>query len=180
MKCALTKILPFILTLCAGLALGNFSGRLGWYQVRDKGQETPGNTRQGRTWLVIHQQPHPSFPEEAGETERAPCSVRLRVRFDVDGKVSKAIPEDSDAPEDCVAAATVAARRIVFTPASENGKPVAVVARVSYGFGEMRVRVMDEEGRLSCLTSRHPIASPIELLSVEGAEETEGWRVVYE
>lgn len=181
MKCALTKFLPFILTLFVGLTLGNFQRRpnpqprfvTGHHEARD-------NMQQGRTWLVIHYQPPPSFPQES-ESSSAPCAVRLRVRFDVDGKVLKALSEEATAPEDCVAAAALAARQIVFTPASENGKPVAVVAIVSYGFSEMRGRVMGEKGDAPyCLTRRSPMSSPVEIVSVEGATETEGWRVIYE
>jgi hypothetical protein len=186
MKCALTKVLPFILTLFVGLALGNFfSGRLGWHQVKDRELETPRNTRQERTWLVIHHQPQPSFPEESAENGLEPCtSAILRVRFDASGKVSSVIPEDVspqvEEEDACVVAAVSAARQIIFTPASENGKPVSVVATVSYGYSQMHFRGVDKKGRVFCVTSRHPISSPVEIVSVEGAKETEGWRVIYE
>jgi hypothetical protein len=182
MKCALTKALPFVLTLCIGAALGSFQWRRGFQ--RDSApprQTTPGRaTQHSRTWLVIHHQPPPDFPSEAATGSDEPCSARLRVRFDADGTVSEAISEDAAAPEGCVAAAVEAAGRIRFTPASENGKPVSVVASVSYGFSEMRIRVLERNGSLSCRTNRQPVSSPIEIVSVEGASESEGWRVVYE
>jgi hypothetical protein len=105
----------------------------------------------------------------------------LRVRFDASGRVSKATPEDADAPDGCVAPAVLAASQIAFTPASENGRPLAVVATVTYGFSEMRARVMDKKGHAPyCVTRRIPVSSPVEIVSVEGAKETEGWRVIYE
>jgi hypothetical protein len=180
MKFALTKLLPFILTLCAGLALGNFPTRTGFHEAQTASPETRRNIQHSRTWLVIHYQPHPSFPEAAAEMNGEPCSVSLRVRFDADGTISKALPENIYAPEACVAAAVEAARRIAFTPASEDGAPVSVWATVSYGFNEMIARVSDEKGRPYCVTSRRPFSSPVEIVSVEGAAETEGWRVVYE
>lgn len=182
MKCALTKILPFLLTLLVGLVVGNFSWRPGFLEVGAGQQKASKDTAYRRTWLVIHYQPPPSFPQPvAGTSDDACSSTSLRVRFDVNGKVSKVLPENIDEPQDCVAAAIEAARQIVFTPASENGKPLSVVATVSYGFSEMRVRVMDEKGHAPyCLTRRSPVVSPVKIVSVEGAKEAEGWRIVYE
>jgi hypothetical protein len=185
MKCTLTKVLPFILTLFVGLVLGNFSGRPGFLQVGAGQREVSKKMPYSQTWLVIHHQPPPSFPEEAAETGLEPCSSAiLRVRFDANGKISNVTPEDVgpqvEAEDDCVAAGILAAQRIVFTPASENGKPVSVVARVSYGYSQMHFRGVDKKGRVFCVTGRQPIGSPVEIVSVEGAKETEGWRVVYE
>jgi hypothetical protein len=182
MKCALTRVLPFVLTLCIGLALGNFSGRPGFLQVGAGQREKLNDTPYSRTWLAIHYQPQPSFPQESAETGSEPCTgANLRVRFDANGKVSEATPEETSAQDDdCVAAAIRAARQMVFTPASENGKPVSVVATVSYGYSQMHFTGVDKKGRRFCVTNRIPVVSPVEIVSVEGAKETEGWRVVYE
>lgn len=182
MKCALIRILPFALTLFIGLSLGSFSWRPGSLQVRGGRREKLNDTPYSRTWLVIHYQPTPSFAQESAETGREPCTgASLRVRFEANGKVSEAIPEEmSVQDDDCVAAAVRAARQIVFTPASENGKPVSVWATVSYGYGQMHFTGVDKKGRRFCVTSRSQVVSPVEIVSVEGAKETEGWRVVYE
>jgi hypothetical protein len=170
------------LTLFVGLALGNFSWRPGFLQVGAVQRKASKDTAYSRTWLVMHYQPPPSFPQAAAETDHEPCTgVRVRVRFEANGKVSQVTPEETSAPEDdCIAAAVRAAEQIVFTPASENGRPVSVVATVSYGFSLMHFRGVDKKGHVFCVTSRSPIGPQVELVSVEGAKETEGWRVIYE
>jgi hypothetical protein len=181
MKFALTKILPFVLTLFVGLALGNFFRLPGLLQVAAGQKEASRAAPYSRTWLVIHDQPLPSFPQEAAETDAEPCTgARLLVRFDANGTISAVKPAETMLAVDCAAAAILAARRIVFTPASENGRPVSVVATVSYGFGQMHFTGVDKKGRRFCVTSRSPVGSQVEIVSVEGAKETEGWRVVYE
>lgn len=181
MKCALTKIVPFILTLFVGLALGSFSWLPSFPQLRAGQKEASKGEPYSRTWLVIHHRPQPSFPQAAAEADDEPCGgASLRVRFDANGTISEVMPEETSVADDCTAPAIVAARQIVFTPASENGKPVSVVATVSYGFGKMHFTGVDKKGRRSCVTVRSPVGSQVEIISVEGAKETEGWRVVYE
>ena len=179
MKCALTKILPFILTLFVGLALGNFSWRPGFLQVGAGQQEASNDAPYSRTPLVIHYRSWSSLPQKTTKIESEPCrSATVRVRFEADGKVSQVTPKDTSAPEDeCVAATVRAARQIIFTPASENGKPLSVVATVSYCYSYEYLRVVDKKGRMTAVPGWRPFCALVEIVSVEGAKETESWRL---
>jgi hypothetical protein len=182
MKCALTKIVPFILTLFVGLALGNFSWRPGFLQVGAGQREVSKDVPYSRTPLMIHYRPLSSIPQKAAKLDSEPCrSASVRVRFEANGKVSQVTPEHASAPEDdCVAATASAARQIIFTPASENGKPLSVVATVSYCYSYEYLRVVDKKGRVSTVPGWRPVCALVEIVSVEGAKETESWRVIYE
>lgn len=182
MKCALTKILPFVLTLFVGLALGNISWRPGFLQVGAGQREASEDAPYSRTHLVIHYRPLSSFPQKAAKIDGEPCrSATVYVRFEADGKVSTVVPINPSAPEDeCVAATVRAARQIIFTPASENGKPLAVMAAVSYCYIYEYMTVADKKGRVSTELGWRPSCAPVDIVLVEGAMMTEGWGVVYE
>lgn len=182
MKYALTKILPFSLTLCVGLVLGNFSWQPGFLQVGARQPEASKGAPYSRTHLVIHYRPMRSFRQKSAEIVSEPCrSASVYVRFEADGKVSTVVPKDTVAPKDeCVEATVRAARQIIFTPASENGKPLSVVATVSYCYIYEHLTLADKKGRLSTGLGWRPSCAPVDIVLVEGALMTEGWDVVYE
>jgi hypothetical protein len=148
-SCFLKRILPFTLALLGGVAL--------WYLIDAKLQvlgdvfyleygPTSGTVERGtwasprapeggrsKTWLIIR-----SMPEGATkikERDCGDCSVRLRMRFGEDGKVS--VNEFQLAPPSysLVEDASAAARSIKFTPATKNGRPVAVWVAATYSCG---------------------------------------------
>jgi hypothetical protein len=106
--------------------------------------------------------------------------VQLRARFNADGKVSQVVLLTGSLPEELVAAMT--AERIGFIPATEDGRPLAVNANISYEINTFCACGNDmlDNGRCDGGYVLVPSNLNVRVISVEGAKDPEGWRVVYE
>lgn len=177
MKCLFKRVLPLVITLIIGIAASI------WFHPLKRelqGQGAEQAISHSRTWLRIHSQPAPNFPKEAYELNGR-FSVRLYVRLDSNGTVSEVIPIPTPLPSSCIEAAVDAAKRIKFTPATEDGKPISTNIIVEYGFIMIDGDAIDTKtGRRYGFSHSIPSSSRIEIVSVIGAQESEGWRVLYE
>lgn len=130
------KLLPvfLLLLLCGSLAFGqtgptSASGGIGTGDL-------PPNSSHAR----ILSKPGPVVPKETLSLPKG--LIVLRAVFTADGRVTnihfvKAIPKDL--PKDTVKLlkqrSIEAAKQIEFTPATRNGRPVAMLIQLEYNFG---------------------------------------------
>lgn len=176
------KILPLALCFAVGVALAgavehsrsaNRPGDAGPLEVSEA---------HSRTWLVIRSRATPSRPvisHGAGGF----YSAHLRVKFGADGKVSEASPAlgMEKLPVELIVRACDDMKRVKFTPPTEDGRPLAAVADVIYeahvSCGRGPLEYSRCEGGYAVAPTNFSVRR---IVSVEGAKESEGWRVVYE
>ena len=100
----------------------------------------PGNLPPNSAHARILSKPGPVVPKEISSLPKG--SIVLRAVFSADGRVTnvhfvKAIPKDL--PKDTVKLlkqrSIEAAKQIEFTPATKNGRPVAMLIQLEYNFG---------------------------------------------
>ncbi|MFN2454180.1 MAG: energy transducer TonB [Pyrinomonadaceae bacterium] len=143
---AFQRVLPFILTLLVGTALGSLGTFI--HTPRDKttarvlasaphscpmhsgiavtqsnGDSTP---------VMIRFKPEPRYTEAARRNNTS-GTVRLRATFGADGKVSD-IETVSALPDGLTEEAVRAAKRIQFTPATFYGEPVSLTKTIEFNF----------------------------------------------
>lgn len=182
MRASLTKrVLP--LTLCFAVGLGLAAAGASVRSAKRRGidrqpvaSETHGREAHSRTWLVIRSRPKANFSEAVAGN----AFVHLRAKLGADGTVSEIEPISANVADGSVAEAVNAARLITFTPATEDGVPLSVLAEIRYDLGRMHATGVDGEGRRFCLTSVFPTEPSVKITSVPGATAAEGWRVIYE
>lgn len=138
----LKRVLPFILTLMIGTALGSLLGRISLYSNEPKsikpvlhGSGYGGCKFKRGSWntsaplriLSGLNTRYASGPEMRDVDE----VVRLRVVFGANGQVSEVEPltiQSKDLTEEAVEAAT----QIQFVPATINGQPVSVTKELDF------------------------------------------------
>lgn len=144
----LKRILPFILTLAAGLAVAGLSGK---NEIRSPGGGGPGQSCFGQSFLVevpngerifgvrevtqrarILSKPEPGYTEEAHRNE-VTGTVLLRVVLSSTGRVTN-MRVVSGLPYGLTENALEAARRITFVPAVKDGRNVSQQVLVEYNF----------------------------------------------
>lgn len=149
--CFLKRVLPFMLTLLVGSALGSiFTGssprpttRVNTsYAVRTELQpyiyEGGRGCKYGRkayasqTVAIINFKPEPRYTDAARRNETA-GRVRLLVTLGADGKV-KDVETVESLPYGLTDSAIRAAKGIQFTPATRNGEPVDETREVAFYF----------------------------------------------
>ena len=177
----LKKVLPFAVALGIGVLSAGVSRHPGPRGNQPQGHALSTPVAHGRSWLLIHERPVTPYLGQclaAGDS-----GVKLLVRFNTDGSVSVLTPDVDTVygPDDLLRdAASDAAGRIRFTPPAEDGKPLAVVAVVDYGAGRVCADGYDKHGRSFGGCHSVPSVPSVSIISVEGAQESEGWRVIYE
>lgn len=178
--CLLKRVMPFALTLAIGIAAASLFNRATTNKSELSQPDAEQTIPHSKTWLRIHSQPPPDFPKEAYEFDGY-FSVRLYVRLDASGNVTDVTPAPTTLPANCVDAAISAARRIQFSPAMEDDKPISTIALIEYNFsGEYAMVIDNKTGLRHCLHSQYPSSLQMKIISVEGARDPEGWRVIYE
>ncbi|MFL6208432.1 MAG: hypothetical protein ACJ74W_06250 [Pyrinomonadaceae bacterium] len=178
--CLLKRILPFTLALMVSLISVTLSHRLGARKTRAQAQAPVAGVAHSRTWLIIRSQSPPAFPKEA-YTEDKRFSIQLRVRLDANGTVSDVIPQMTTLPANYTEAIIAAAKRAKFTPPTEDGKPLPVLADMECGLGlGIAGEYYDRRGRKRGFHTLIPYCSKPKLITIEGAKDSEGWRVIYE
>ena len=177
--CLSQKILPLILCFVAGVALSAAGGLTRSSEAESRKRAAADGAAASRTWLVVRSRPELKPSETLSANDR-PHFVHLRAKFGADGMVSEITPTASTLSDASVAAAIGAARRIKFTPATEDGIPLDVLAEVRYDLGAMFAMGVDGKGRRFCVSNVLPATPSVSIVSVPGATEREGWRVVYE
>ena len=132
----LKRVLPFILTLITGTVLGGMTNHS---SLPADNTAPPSHARRycqiassDRTWLVIHSQPTVYYTE-AARRNNVTGVVRVRVLLDSRGEVQVAEPIER-LPYGLTEEAVEAAKRIQFTPATENGRPISVWLEIVHEF----------------------------------------------
>ena len=167
MKVGLQRLLPFVLTLAAGLLLAGVTA-----PSRPSGQhsrmEADRQRKQSRTWLVVTSLPGHTRPLARGGGREG--SVRVRAVLGEGGIVRDARAEAVAVPGAADAGAAGFARealddagRVRFRPATVDGRPVALGAVVEY----------------NC-SSYHVAHTALYGCGLSIVEVEEGWRVIYE
>lgn len=140
----LKRVLPFILTLLLGTALGtwlspasqrpyrfaqssNHCRRRNVYEFSD-----PRKISSGTTWAIIKSQPQVDYTP-AARLNHVTGLLRLRVLLDANGTVSNVVPLNL-LPGGLTEKAVEAAWKIEFIPATENGKPISVWVELNHEF----------------------------------------------
>jgi TonB family protein len=114
------------------------------------------------TWLIVHSQPGIDYVIDGAHKRSFEGSVRLNATLDADGSVSQVEIVSTSEPqlnEDAVKAI----KRIEFTPATRDGRPVSLKAIANY---ECSVYWFGHQPHYGCETR---------LSEVEN-----NWRVIYE
>jgi TonB family protein len=91
------------------------------------------NGKQVTKRAVILSKPAPDYPRRARRSN-VEGKVVLRIILSADGSVGEEIEVLSGLPEGVTEAATAAARKIQFTPAEKDGRPVSQYVTVIYNF----------------------------------------------
>lgn len=173
------KILPLALCFAVGVALAG-AGRPAMRPDSElRESAAAGGGASSRTWLVVRSRPRPIFAETRN-AKSGDHFVHLRAKFGADGVVSDLVTISSNMSDDSVVEAINAARRITFTPATEDGRPLPVLAEIRYGVGGMHATGVRGDGRRFCIFAAVPLEPSVNIVSVAGANDSEGWRVVYE
>jgi TonB family protein len=142
----LRRVLPFVLTLLVGVALGSLlkHGRRhhdahpcygGVYQggeVMTAPAPGVGVLQKVSSAAVILDKPDPLYTDEARRHGTA-GEVRLCVLMSASGQVTEIEPLMT-LPDGLTESAVEAARRIEFVPAQEHGQPIAQYVVISYRF----------------------------------------------
>ena len=132
----LKRVLPFILTLIIGTVLGGLT-----HHPSLPADNTAPVSRSrkhcripsaDRTWLIINSQPTVYYTE-AARRNNVTGVVRVRVLLDSKGVVQVAEPIER-LPYGLTEEAVAAAKRIQFTPATENGRPISVWLEIVHEF----------------------------------------------
>ncbi|MGH9902613.1 MAG: energy transducer TonB [Pyrinomonadaceae bacterium] len=147
MSSFLKRIVPFLLTLMVGAALGSFASLFGSRTTDDVSAvkfTTPGTFRKKSCGMkardtyyssgkpIILFKPEPQYTE-AARRNGVTGVVRLNVTFGADGVVSE-VEEIMTLPYGLTEEAKRAARGIKFSPAVLNGQPVSMTRIVEYRF----------------------------------------------
>ena len=140
----LKRLLPFMLTLFLGIALGTWlspaSKRTYRYaQLSNHCRKRnvyefsyPRKISPGTTWAIIKLQPEVKYTQAASRNHVTGL-LRLRVLLDANGTVSDVVPL-STLPDGLTDAAVEAAWKIEFIPATENGRPISVWVELNHEF----------------------------------------------
>jgi hypothetical protein len=166
-KVALHKLLPFALTLAAGLLLAGSTAPTRPSRQSSR-TEAARRREHSKTWLVVTSLP--------GRTQRIARGggpegrVRMRVVFGEGGIVRDVRAETADVPgatdEDAAAFAREAldaAGRVRFRPATVDGRPVALGASIEY----------------TC-SSYHAMHTALYECGLSIVEVENDWRIIYE
>lgn len=135
MTVVLKRLLPFVSALIFGVSLVSLSSFVNSLTRDGDFSGAQGETH-SRTWLLIRHLPAPVYTEDEARERGALHVERLRALLDADGTVSKVVRSTSsclhgESPftDDVIEAA----RRIRFSPATEDGQPVSLWVTVDYG-----------------------------------------------
>lgn len=132
----LKRVLPFLLTLIIGNVLVGLTNHFSLPADHAASHSRPRRycrvASPNRTWLVINSQPTVYYTEAASRNNVTGV-VRLRVLLDSEGVVQLAEPL-ARLPYGLTEAAVEAAKRIQFTPATENGTPISVWLEIVHEF----------------------------------------------
>jgi TonB family protein len=172
----LKRLLPFMLTLMVGTALGSLTNpspaRLSAADFTDREESLRDidfnripDVSTARTWAIIRSQP-PARYTEAARSHQLSGTVVLHVKLNSDGTITDIWP-DIALPDGLTGEAIKAARQIKFTPATIDGQPVSIWTRVAYTFNG---RDGDGFHGFNYATDTSGALS----------EDGEDWRVVYE
>jgi TonB family protein len=156
MMSVLKRVLPFILTLLVGVAVGNLLKRDARpHATRAAGEKRscmmrglpempplppPPPSFESEVYApkdvtrraVISHQPQPLYTDEA-RRNKVTGTVRLRLMLAADGTVRHIVPLTT-LPDGLTEQAVAAARNIEFTPASKDGHAVSQAVTVVYNF----------------------------------------------
>ena len=116
--------------ICLGILIfASFS----WAQQAEK-RDTPGSKDKP---VKVLKKPRPTYTDRARQ-EAVSGIVVVKVEFRADGTIGNVVgvPENSFElrRSGLVDQSIAAARKITFTPASKNGKPVTVIRLLQYTF----------------------------------------------
>jgi TonB family protein len=133
----LKRLLPFILTLLLGTALGTLLNPASqrahrFAQPTNKKSSYPRKVFSNHTWVNIKLQPTVKYTE-AALRNHVTGLVRLRVLLDANGTVSDVVPLET-LPDGLTEAAIEAARKIEFIPATDDGEPISVWVEINHEF----------------------------------------------
>ncbi|MDQ3907715.1 MAG: TonB family protein [Acidobacteriota bacterium] len=145
----LKKVLPFAITLAVGASLAwAFASRRGAQESARASVAYGGVYEGGKVFVqvspyrvslvdvtrkaVVLAKPDPLYTDEA-RLRGTTGEVRLRVLLDSSGAVTKIEPLMT-LPDGLTESAVDAARRINFTPAEIDGRPVSQFVTISYSF----------------------------------------------
>ena len=132
MTCLLKRVSPFLLALFVGVLLGNLGGSVDLRMDSARHSSPNQDQPHSRTWLIIRSLPVPNYTIEEAHEKKVTGSMRLRALLAADGTVSKikavSTPLSYNLAEDAISAA----KRIQFTPAIEDGKPISLWITVDY------------------------------------------------
>jgi hypothetical protein len=177
----LKTVLPFVLASGIGVLSVVGSRHLGSSGNEPMVRASSPRASHSRTWLIVqsHLMSPGSFISHGTPEHHA---VQLRARFGADGKVSQIAPLSESLPEELVPQMTDDARRIKFIPPTEDGRPLAATVDVTYELNALCACGNDmlDDGRCQGGHLFYPTDLNFRIVSIEGAKESEGWRVVYE
>jgi hypothetical protein len=179
---ALKKVLPFALTLFVGVALsGHAPFKTHRASRRAVNDPVAQGIAHGRTWLIVHSQPVPVLVDGFYAQKYLSHPTVIAVRLDANGSVSRVAFDANDLPPSVAGAITDAVSGIKFSPPTEDGMPLAVTGETTCG---LDVLVMGESigasGHKHSFQNLAPSCTRLKIVSIEGARESEGWRVIYE
>jgi hypothetical protein len=97
--------------------------------------QTPLPSRPSTRAAVIPPRPvEITWPETKKLGRCLGMHVDVRIRVGEQGEILSVEPVGSDVPDDCVSAAVLAARRIVFLPGKKDGHPVTMWTEIRIDF----------------------------------------------
>lgn len=176
----LKKVLPFALAAGLGVFAADAWRNFAAPRSGPAARAPYATVSHSRTWLVIRDRPAPLYAAAPGADGYV--GARLVVRFNADGTVSVLTPEQAGETQEEAAfraAAVAAAKRIWFTPPTEDGRPLSTLAEVDYDLSTLCADGYDNRGRRFGVCRGLPRAPNVSIISVEGAGESDGWRLVY-
>jgi TonB family protein len=141
---ALKRVLPFVLTLIVGAALGSIGSLMHTRPAKEMPRDFVLESHSCRAHSAFAMTPNNSSPlvirfkpvatyTDAARRDQISGQVRLRAVFGADGTVSN-IETVSTLPDGLTEEAVSAAKRIEFNPATINGEPISVTRTVEYNF----------------------------------------------
>lgn len=175
------KLLPLTLCFAAGVGLSAAAGFIRREKPRDE-QLMSSAEAHSRSWLVIKSRPTSPLFLFSSRDIPALRAVQFRAVFGGDGKVSRTALLTGSLPDELVLQMTEATKRISFIPATEDSRPLAVTADVTYEIDALCACGNDvlDDGVCSGGYVVFPTNISVSIISVESSKESEGWRVVYE
>jgi hypothetical protein len=177
--CFARKVLPLTLCFAVGVGLAAAGELTSLFDLESSESLKTAGAPASRAWLVVQAGPPLSFSETLN-ANAGPHFVRLRAKFGADGTVSEITELSSSVSKASIAEAVGAARRMKFSPATEDGIPLDVIVEVNFEPGAMHAMGVDRNGRRFCVSSVLPARPSVNIVSVPGATNSEGWRVVHE